>query len=97
MAKATSKNKNADADDQNLSYGEALARLEAIVEAMEEEDLPLEQLLTRYEEGRRLADLCQARLAQAELRIQQLERTAEGELTLSPPPEADGPEKESDG
>ena len=61
------------------SYGEALARLEALVQALEEADLPLETLLTRYEEGRRLVDLCQGRLAAAELRLRQLETTPHGD------------------
>ena len=49
---------------------------------MEAEDLPLETLLAKYEEGTRLAKLCQEKLAEAELRIQQLEKTAAGEMKL---------------
>ena len=36
------------------------------------------------EEGTRLAKVCQTRLAQAETKIQQLEKNAAGELTLRP-------------
>jgi exonuclease VII small subunit len=46
--------------------------------------LPLETLLARFEEGTRLAHLCQRKLAEAELRIQQLEKTASGDLVLKP-------------
>lgn len=53
---------------------------------MESGDLPLESLLTRYEEGTRLAKTCQDKLAEAELKIQQLEKTAGGELKLKPVP-----------
>ncbi len=67
-----------------LPFEEALKKLEAIVEAMESEDLPLETLIQRYEEGVRLAKVCQAKLAEAELKIQQLEQNAEGELKLKP-------------
>ena len=49
---------------------------------MEAEDLPLETLLAKYEEGTRLAKLCQEKLAEAELKIQQLEKTAAGEMKL---------------
>lgn len=84
MAKSARKSSDSQPADDDLSYGEALARLEAIVEAMEAEDLPLETLLSRYEEGRKLVDLCQSRLAHAELRIQQLERTEDGGLTTKP-------------
>ncbi len=68
----------------NLPFEEALQRLEAIVDAMESEDLPLESLLSRYEEGMKLARLCQAKIADAELKIQQLEKNAAGSLTLKP-------------
>ena len=49
---------------------------------MESGDLPLEALLARYEEGTRLLKLCQEKLAEAELKIQQLEKTAAGEMKL---------------
>ncbi len=45
---------------------------------MESEDLPLETLLARYEEGTRLVKICQEKLAEAELKIQQLEKNAAG-------------------
>lgn len=69
-----------------MPFAEALEKLEAIVEAMESGDLPLENLLARYEEGVKLAKLCQDKLAEAELKIQQLEQTAAGELKLKPLP-----------
>lgn len=94
MAKATQKRTHQPPALDDLSYGEALSRLEAVVEAMEEEDLPLEELLTRYEEGRRLADLCQTRLANAELRIQQLEADATGATTLTELSDADNADAE---
>ncbi|MSU33601.1 MAG: exodeoxyribonuclease VII small subunit [Pedosphaera sp.] len=62
-------------------FEEALKKLESIVEAMESEDLSLEQLLLKYEEGSRLARLCQTRLADAELKIQKLEESLAGELS----------------
>jgi len=68
----------------SLPFEEALQKLEAVVEAMESEDLPLETLIKRYEEGVKLAQACQARLAEAELKISQLEKTAAGELKLKP-------------
>ena len=68
----------------NLPFEEAMQRLEAIVDAMESEDLPLETLLARYEEGMKLARVCQGKIADAELKIQQLEKTAAGSLNLKP-------------
>jgi exodeoxyribonuclease VII small subunit len=72
------------AKTENLPFEAALKKLETIVEAMESDDLPLETLLARYEEGTRLAQVCQSKLAEAELRIQQLEKNAAGDLKLKP-------------
>ena len=69
-----------------LPFEEALKKLEAIVEAMESEDLPLESLLAKYEEGTRLAKICQEKLSEAEVKIQQLEKNAAGEVKLKPFP-----------
>ena len=76
----------------NLSFEEALKRLESIVQAMESQDLPLETLLAKYEEGTRLAKICQEKLSEAEVKIQQLEKNAAGEAKLKPfaPPENSG-------
>ena len=79
------------AKTENLPFETALKKLEAIVEAMEADDLPLETLLARYEEGTRLAQICQAKLAEAELKIQQLEKNAAGELKLKPMHLSDDP------
>ena len=65
-------------------FEEALQKLESVVEAMEADDLPLEALLARYEEGAKLVKICQEKLADAELKIQQLEKTTAGELKLKP-------------
>ena len=72
------------AKTENLPFEEALKRLETIVETMESEDLPLESLLARFEEGTQLAKVCQAKLADAELKIQKLEKNSAGEMALKP-------------
>ena len=54
------------------------------METMESDELPLETLLARFEEGKRLAGVCQARLTEAEVKIQQLEKSATGEPVLKP-------------
>jgi len=68
----------------SLPFEEALKKLETIVTAMEAEDLPLDSLLAKYEEGTRLAKACQEKLTEAELKIQQLEKTSAGEMKLKP-------------
>lgn len=78
-AKVSPADKSAD-----LSFEEALKQLETIVEQMESDELPLESLLTHYEQGTRLAAVCQKKLAEAELKIQKLEQNAAGDLELTP-------------
>ena len=73
-----------DAARGSVPFEAALKKLEGIVEAMEADDLPLETLLARYEEGARLVKICQEKLAEAEIKIQQLEKNAAGELKLKP-------------
>jgi exodeoxyribonuclease VII small subunit len=69
---------------KSLPFEDALKKLEGIVEAMESDDLPLETLLAKYEEGSKLVKICQEKLSEAELKIQQLEKTAAGEMKLKP-------------
>ena len=79
-----SKNAAAGAPAKTPPFEEALKKLEDIVEAMESDDLPLETLLARYEEGSKLVKVCQEKLAEAELKIQQLEKNTAGEMKLKP-------------
>ena len=72
------------AGKESVPFEEALKKLEAIVEAMESGDLPLDTLLAKFEEGTRLVELCQGKLEEAELKIQKLEKNAAGGLTLKP-------------
>ena len=60
------------------AFEEAIAKLEGIVEAMESDDLPLETLLAKYEEGAKLVKICLEKLSDAELKIKQLEKNGGG-------------------
>lgn len=66
-----------------LSFEDALHKLETLTEALEGGDIPLEQLVARYEEGTLLLQLCRKRLEDAELRIEKL-REASPEAPLDP-------------
>ena len=77
---------NTPAKADTLPFEEALKKLETIVQAMESEELPLETLLEKYAEGTHLARICQDKLAEAELKIQQLEKNTAGEMKLKPLP-----------
>ena len=64
------KPKGASPDD--LSLEESMARLEKLVDSMEAGDVPLDRLVAQYEEGMRLVQACEAKLGEAELRVEQL-------------------------
>jgi len=81
---ATAKSAAHAAAKDALPFEEAVKKLEAIVDAMEAGDLPLETLLAKFEEGTRLVKVCQAKLEEAELKIQKLEKNAAGEPVLKP-------------
>ena len=72
--------KKAAASSDNISFEDAVEKLDSIVEEMESEDLPLDKMLVRYEEGAKLVKLCEEKLMAAETRITQLEENLEGEL-----------------
>lgn len=61
-----------------LPFEEALARLETLIEGMEEGEVPLAALVDQFEEGSALLRLCQKRLGEAELRIEALKKTEHG-------------------
>ncbi len=52
------------------TFEEALARLEEIVEKLDDGNLPLAQSLALFKEGTKLAKLCRGLLTQAELAVQ---------------------------
>ena len=65
-------------DRSKLSFEQALEKLEALVDQMEEGDVALADLLEKYEEGSGLLKTCEARLKEAELKIEKLRATREG-------------------
>ena len=67
-----------EAKDSKLSFEAALAKLEGIVESMETGDVPLAELLAKFDEGNKLLKTCETRLKYAELKIEQLKKTKEG-------------------
>ena len=65
-----------------LTFETALTKLEAIVDSMEQGEVPLAELLGKYEEGTKLLKVCEARLREAELKIEQLRKEKDGSATL---------------
>jgi exodeoxyribonuclease VII small subunit len=68
------------ASSNDISFEDAVEKLDSIVEEMESDDLPLDKMLVSYEEGAKLVKLCEEKLKAAETRITQLEENLEGEL-----------------
>ncbi len=66
------------------SFEKNLERLDAIVRALEDTDLPLEKALQLYEEGMKLSEVCHRQLEEAEGRIEILVKKAGGKVASEP-------------
>jgi len=65
-----------------LSFEDALAELERIVRGLEGGQQKLEDAITCYERGTALKRHCEAKLAEAEARVQAIVERADGTLIL---------------
>ena len=63
-----------------ISFEESLERLENLVNKMESGDATLEQSLVWFEEGMDLIKLCQVQLNNAEQKVQELVKKADGKF-----------------
>lgn len=70
--------------DDPPTFEAALEALEAIVTRLESGTLGLEEALAAFEQGVRLARQCEARLDQAEQRVEVLLREPDGSLRAEP-------------
>ena len=68
----------AETDVSQLSFEAALARLEEIVRTLEKGEAPLDQSIELYQEGDRLKRHCEARLKDAQARIEQIAFGSDG-------------------
>lgn len=57
---------------ENLTYEQAFAELEAIIQALEADQSSLEEAIALFERGQALSRHCSNLLEQAELRVRQL-------------------------
>jgi exodeoxyribonuclease VII small subunit len=69
-------------DISALSFEDALAALEAIVRNLESGQQKLEDAISAYERGAALKKHCEAKLAEAEARVQAIVARADGSLAL---------------
>ncbi len=61
---------------KNINLEKSLADLEALVEELENGDLPLDQAMKKFEEGIKLTRGCQAALKDAEQKVEILLKSA---------------------
>jgi len=66
------------ANIQELSFEEAIERLENIVDKLESGDVPLEAAIELFQEGMKLSQLCGGKLEQIERKIEVLIETEAG-------------------
>ena len=64
---------------ENMSFEQALGRIDEIVKLLERGDAPLEQSLNLFEEGTRLIKNCGKLLDEAEQKVVRLRKGAEGQ------------------
>jgi len=65
-------------DKTEVGFEEALKRLEELVTQMESGDMDLDAMVTSFEEGQRLIQLCTQKLNEVEHRIETLVKTVNG-------------------
>ena len=58
--------------DTDLSFEDALSRLEETIHRMESGDSPLESLVENYQSGVKLLKICRSKIERAEMKIQEV-------------------------
>jgi exodeoxyribonuclease VII small subunit len=61
-------------ETQTINFEAAFAALQEIITKLESSDLPLEDALRLYEEGKKLSDQCAKLLENAQLRVSTLSK-----------------------
>ena len=69
-------------DTSKPSFEHSLARLEKIVESLEQGDVPLENAIALYEEGIALSKECMETLSKAELKVKKLSKDMSNKIEL---------------
>ncbi|AOW47798.1 exodeoxyribonuclease VII small subunit [Acetobacter ascendens] len=69
---------------KSLSFEDALSELEKIVRDLEGGQLKLEDAITAYERGAALRQHCEAKLSEAEARVQAIVQRSDGTLNMKP-------------
>ena len=78
-----------DTDISKLNFEQALVALEEVVQQLESGNVPLDQSITLYERGEKLRKLCQARLDDAQARIEKIVTGDDGSASSTVPFDSD--------
>ncbi|RGP40727.1 Exodeoxyribonuclease VII [Altererythrobacter insulae] len=76
-------------DISQLSFEQALIALEEVVQQLESGNVPLDQSIVLYERGEKLRKLCQARLDDAQARIEKIVTNSDGAAVATTPFDSD--------
>lgn len=91
------KTKGKSETDKGPSFEQALARLEKIVDKLDDGNLPLDESIALFKEGTALAKVCRDKLAEAEVQVKEALKSAGGDdETESPDEDELGDEDEGD-
>ena len=69
---------------EELSFEEALTQLETLVRELESGRIKLDDAVTAYEKAVALKKFCENKLKAAQLKIEKIELTPDGELAATP-------------
>ncbi len=64
-------------DNKDVSFEKALEKLEKIVNSMEDKQLPLDDMMKYFEEGKKLSEFCNKKLNEFEKKIEILVKETE--------------------
>ncbi len=68
---------------KKMTFENALNRLEELVQQLEAGDIPLEESIKSFDEGKNLVKFCLQLLDKAEIKVKELEESPSGEFNLS--------------
>lgn len=75
---------NTAADIKKLSFEDALGELEKIVKQLEDGKIKLEDAVTAYKRGAALKAHCEAKLRDAQMKIDKITLNADGSVSTTP-------------
>ncbi|HUL07154.1 MAG TPA: exodeoxyribonuclease VII small subunit [Candidatus Acidoferrum sp.] len=75
---------NIPADIASMSFEEALAELQSLVKSLEKGDSKLDDAINSYQRGVDLKRHCEAKLREAQLKVDKIVQSADGAIATEP-------------